>query len=1094
LNNDDMLHARAAQLRNCNDMLRTRIEAAPKGVGMTVDIAAPDPACPNCGSRARMPGGRCADCAADLRGACPNCKSPALRLALFCSHCGAALAKAAAREVGGGNAERAISRRPVTVMFCDLVGSVALSAGMDAEDFSALLEDCHRVVTTIVGAHHGFVARYMGDGTLAYFGYPQSGEDDAERAVQAALAVLRALPEVTVDGQPMQARIGIATGVAVVGDIVAGRGSRGLDIAGDVPNLAARLQAAAGAGGLIDATTRRLVAERFEMLAIGAVDLKGWAAPVPAWQVLRAAAPAGHGGRPGNAKSPFVGREAEMSRLLAAWRATGAGPGAAVVVVGEMGIGKSRLAAEFLKTADAAPRLVRRWYGSRYLQGVALHPVVRDIETRAGIAPEDKQSERRQKLDSFLAGAPALDRALIIELIAPGIAAASVAGLSLNRRREMTLAALETFVRAESASTRLLAVFEDYHWADPSSRAWLALMVRGIASLNGLLIVTVRPGGEPEWINEPHVIRIDLDMLGAAQAARMVEQVAGGARLPAELAAEILARCDGVPLFLEEVTRAVLDEPATGAGKTALAPAMPLTIHASLISRLDSLGEARETAQAAAIIGREFGALLLAQVTGRSEQIIELELRQMLAAGLIHKAGDGAFRFKHALIQDAAYDSMLRQHRRALHGRLGAALRAFSPALAETQPQLLAIHFTEAGETEEAVSWWRAAAMRSLQQSAMTEGLAQLERGLDLLQALPDTETRRTLELDLLICQAKAHAATAGHASDKVESSLRRARELSRSLPGAPQLLTATFGQWAHYVTRGPLGEAARLSAEISDMAGASGNKVAALFSDYTTGTTQAIMGRFTGAAYILQQGIAACDGLDPAFYLAPATGDPKAVMRALLSMVETHQGRREASARSIGTALREAAETKMSYSIALALLVKVTNECFGGAPDNGFDDLDNLRDFAGRSGMEFFEAMETPLRGWMIARRGDTAAGLAMLRDGLERYRATQSRVWIYTFLRMQAEVLGWRGEVEAGLAVLDEAEAASASANTGFEDSIMARARGELLARAGKMKAARAAFGRAEQLAVAAGARLHAEQARAAQARWARAAATAE
>jgi class 3 adenylate cyclase len=1035
-----------------------------------------------------MPGGRCADCAADLNGVCPHCNVATLRLAQFCSHCGAPLAPFEPEAIHGPFAERAMSRRPVCVMFCDLVGATALSARMDAEDFSELLQNCHRIVTTIVNAHYGFVARYMGDGTLAYFGYPQSGEDDAARAVKAGLAVLGAMPAVTFNGKPMQVRIGIATGVVVVGDIVAGRGTRGLDIAGEVPNLAARLQEAAGPGGLlIDSATRRLVADRFDVVSIGAVDLKGWTAPVPAWRVSRAAAQDDPSPRRVSANATFVGREDELSRLLAAWRSIGAGGRAVVAVVGEMGIGKSRLIAEFLKRAETEPRVTRRWYGSHYLQGVSLYPVVRDIEAQARITAEDKQPERRQKLEIFLSDLPALDRALIIELIAPGIAAPSIAGLSLNRRREMTLAALTNFIGAPAATARLLAIFEDYHWADPSSRSWLELMVRGVAPLDGLFVVTMRPGHEPDWINDSHVVRIDLDMLKPVEAARMVAQAAGATPLSDQLVCDILARCDGVPLFLEEVTRAVLDDPAAHGTRLRPPPPVPLTIHASLIARLDRLGLARGTAQIAAVIGREFGAGLLARVTGRTEQAIQPELDRMLAAGLIRDAGAGVFRFKHALLHDAAYDSVLRQRRRALHGKVGAMLRDGFPALAETQPQLLAIHFTEAGETEEAVGWWHAAALRSLQQSAMAEGLEQLNRGLDLLQTRPDTPRRRELELDLLICRAKAYVATAGHASDKVETSLRRARDLSRSLPGAPQLLTATFGQWAHYVTRGPLGEAVLLSAEISAMAAASGNKVAAMFGDYTTGMTEAMMGRFTSASRILKKGIAACDGLDPAIYLAPATGDPKAVMRSFLSMVETHQGLREASARSIRLALREAQDTKLSYSIALAMLVKVTNESFGGAADEGDADLDTLRDFARSRGMEFFEALERPLRGWMIARRGDTQTGLAMLRDGLERYRDTQSRVWVNTFLRMQAEVLGWRGRIGEALAVLDEADAASLCVETAYEASIAARVRGEILARAGDAAAADAAFARAAAAAMRAGADLHAAQAATAQARWA-------
>jgi class 3 adenylate cyclase len=1017
---------------------------------------------------------------ADLKGVCPRCKVSALRLARFCSHCGGALEKQQDQEFAASQ-PRAMARRPVTVMFCDLVGSAALATGMDAEDFSKILEDFHTVVTDITESHHGFIARYMGDGALAYFGYPQSGEDDAARAVTAGLAVLRAVPAIRVKGQKMRVRIGIASGVVVVGDIVAGRGARGLDVAGEVPNLAARLQSVAEADCLlINGAARSLVGERFELVPISPVALKGWAEPVPAWKVIGLATAKAHAaaGRV-RSKSPFVGRDAELSRLMALWQGAKAGRSAAVVLVGEMGIGKSRLVAELLAQTGNDRRISWRWYCSRYLQGVALHPVVREIEQDAGIVPDDPPPARRQKLETFLADAPALDRALIIELMAPGVVPSSIAGLSLNRRRDMTLAALLRLTRANAAGTPLLGVFEDYHWADPSSRALLALAVREIAQMHGLLIVTVRPGGAPDWADDDGVERIELDVLKPAAAASLVA-TAAGKTLPAGLAQTILARCDGVPLYIEEVTRAVLEDPPMAANRAASVSPVPLSIHASLMSRLDSLGPARETAEVAAVIGRDFTAELLARVTQRPEAAMRLDLEQMLACGIITAGGALGFRFRHALIQDAAYDSVLREHRRALHGKVGRMLREFSPAIAESQPQLLAIHFTEAGEVEEAVTWWQHAANRSLQQSAAAEGLEQLNRALALLEPLPDTTWRRQAELGLLICKGKAHVATAGHASDAAGASFRRARELCASLSDPAQSLAAAFGEWGHYVTRGPLREAARLAREIGALAGPNGHPVHVMFGHYTSAMTDTVMGRLARAREYLEKGIAACAAIDPAMYLSPAAGDPKAVMLSYLALIDMCEGRTGPSRENIAAALCAAQASGLSYSIALALLIRVVIEAFGGAADEGDGDLDALRDFARDRGMAFFEAIEIPLRGWMIARRGETRAGLVMLRDGLTRYRATQSGVWVWTMLRMQAQVLGWCGRAAEGLAVLDEAELEAAGLDAEFEISLLACARGELLTRAGDTAAAMAAFNRAEFLARQSGAQLFAAQAR--------------
>jgi class 3 adenylate cyclase len=1042
---------------------------------MTAEATAPEPACPNCGSLTRMPGGRCADCMADLKGICPHCQVSTLRLARFCSHCGTAVAKADQDDDPAASGQRRMARRPVAVMFCDLVGSTTLSTGMDAEDFGKVLEAFHTIVSGIVEAHHGFIAHYMGDGALAYFGYPQSGEDDTERAVTAGLALLRAIPTIRVSGQTLQSRIGIALGVVVVGDVVSGKGTRGLDLAGEVPNLAARLQGLAAPDCLlINGAARSVVQDRFDCVSIGEVALKGWPTSVSAWQVI---GPAAKRAAPRLTKThpPFIGRAAEMARLTELWRKAAAGRGAAAVVVGEMGIGKSRLVAEFLEQTAPDRRTCWHWFCSRYLQGVALHPVVGEIEREAGIAPEDEHPARREKLETFLAATPAQERALIIELMAPGEAAPSIAGLSINRRLEMTLAALLNFIRRPAAGVPLLAVFEDFQWADPSSRALLALAARTLSRLNGMLIVTVRPGSEPDWSQDAGVERIDLEALNPAEAASMVAAAAGAKTLPDLLLQNIVARCDGVPLFIEEVTRAVLEEPAPAARHP-----IPLSIHASLIARLDGLGPARETAEVASVIGRDFTADLLARATGRPDEAVRPHLDRMIASGLIHPAGADGFRFKHALIQDAAYDSLLRERRRALHGKVGRILRESSRAMAETQPQLLAIHFTEAGEVEEAVAWWQAAGMRSLQQSAVTEGLEQLGSGLELLEKLPDTPARRKAELDLLICKGKAHVATSGHASDHVGASFRRARALSATVSDPARSLAATFGEWGHYVTRGPLREAARLARDIAALGRANGHPVHAMFGHYTGAMTDTVMGRLDRARLDLESGIAACAGMDKATYLAPAVGDPKAVMRSYLALIDMCEFRLESCRHGISQALQEARESGLSYSIALALLVRVVIEAFGGSADEGDGDLDALRDFARDRGMAFFEAIEMPLRGWMLARRGDLSGGLATLQDGLARYRDTQSGVWIWTILRMQAQVLGWAGRPEDGLAMLDEADEAAASLDSEFEISVLARVRGELLAQLGEPAAALAAFNRAEYLARLAGAELFARQAR--------------
>ena len=1046
--------------------------------------------CPSCGSHARSPDGRCAGCRAEIAGDCPGCAAAALRLAKFCWRCGQPLSGGV--PAGGANRDRpaALSRRPVTVMFCDFVGSSALSIAMDPEDYGEVLGRCHAMVAEIIAAHDGFAAQYMGDGTLAYFGYPRSGEDDAARAIQAGLAILQAIPHIKALDKPISARIGIAAGVVLAGDIVGAGNPRGLDMAGDVPNLAARLQSAAGPDDLIACEAVRAATSRlFDAVPISGLVLKGWKDPVTAWRITGPAPVPAEGAMIDSvAMTPLFGRDKVMTRLLALWQEVKSGAGRAVVIAGEMGIGKTRLVAELLHATESDAHARQRWFCTRTFQGVPLHPFVQQLERAAGIAPEDSQAARHEKIGALLVRESALNRSLISELVAPGVAPLAVSGMSANKRRDLTLAALLERGRGYGADDPVLAVFEDYHWADPTSRELLALAVRNMAAIPGLLVVTVRPGAEPEWIHDRSVRHVTLDALGAADAARLAGALAPHANLPRQTLQRIVDRCDGVPLFIEEVTRATLQGPAAAPSRLTPAGPLPLSIHASLTSRLDGLGAARETAEVASVIGRDFSAELLARVTNRPDTAIRADIARMLASGLIKpgtERGASGFRFKHALIHDAAYDSMIRSRRAALHGRVARTITDAMPAIAEAQPQLLANHFTEAGDAAAAVTWWLAAATRSLQQSATAEGLDQLNRGLELLAAQPEDDWRRRSEMALLICKAKAYVATAGHASDAVAKNFGRARMLCETLPGLPQLLPVTFGEWSHYVTRGPLRQAAKLASNIRGLAEASGDPVQRMFGLYSSGMTDTVIGNLGTARGFLQGGIDACGAMEPASYLVPAVGDPKPIMRAYLAMIGMCEGKSQESRQNIALALREAQATKLSYSMALSLTVRVMITAFGGAPDEGDGDLDALRDFAGQRGMVFFEAIEISLRGWAIARRGDHAAGLRMLHDGLTRYRDTRSGVWTWTFLRMQGEMQGWLGRPDDGLVSLDAADRAAEAADAAFEQSVLLRARGQLLAQSGQRDAAESAFARAAAAAGGQGAHLFARQAEEARAR---------
>jgi class 3 adenylate cyclase len=511
------------------------------------------------------------------------------------------------------NAPAEAERRQLTVMFCDLVGSTALSARLDPEDLREVIAAYHHAVADVVGSFDGFVAKYMGDGVLVYFGYPRAHEDDAERAVRAGLGVIDAVGRLDVKSVRLLARVGIATGLVVVGDLIGEGSAQEQSVVGETPNLAARLQALAEPGAVvIAASTRRLVGNLFEYLDLGAVEVKGIAAHVAAWQVLRSS---DLGSRfealRGSALSPLVGRDEEIDLLLRRWARAKAGDGQVVLVSGEPGIGKSRLAAELDERLHAEPHIRLRYFCSPYHQDSALYPFIDQLGRTSGFAHDDPPVAKLRKLDALLAGAaPAEeDVALIADLLSlPASERHSLPNLSPQRKKDRTLQALIRQLEGVARQQPVVMVFEDAHWIDPTSRELLDFTVERVGSLSVLLIVTFRPEFQPPWIGQPQVSMLTLNRLDRRDRTALVAQIAGGEALPDAVVAQIVDRTDGVPLFVEELTKSVLESGVTPLG-------IPTTLHDSLMARLDRLASVRLVAQIGAAIGREFSYQLLHAVS-----------------------------------------------------------------------------------------------------------------------------------------------------------------------------------------------------------------------------------------------------------------------------------------------------------------------------------------------------------------------------------------------------------------------------------------------------------------------------------------------
>ena len=604
-------------------------------------------------------------------------------------------------------------RRQVTVMFSDLVGSTALSARMDPEDLREVISAYQKCVAETVGRFGGFVAQYMGDGILIYFGYPQAHEDDAERAVRAGLELVAAVGDLKTHAA-LQARVGIATGMVVVGDLIGSGASQQQAIVGETPNLAARLQGIAEPSSVVIAdSTRRLLGNLFELEDLGAKDLKGITGPVRAWAALRASSAEGRfEAMHETGLTALVGREEELELLLRCWSRAKTGEGQVVLLCGEAGIGKSRLTAALLERLAAEPHTRLRYFCSPQHTDSALYSIISQMERAAGFAHGDTAQTKLDKLDTLLAQSltPRQDVAIFAEMLSlPNDGRYPTLELASQQRRQRTLEALTAQIKALAQQTPVLMIFEDAHWADPTSLEALGRAVDRIRTLGVLLIVTHRPEFEAQWIGRPHVIALTLNRLARREVSALIDGVTGNWPLPESTRQDIIERTDGIPLFVEEMTKAVLEAAREGATERAVAAipsssvAVPASLHASLMARLDRLGPAKEVAQIGAAIGREFSHALLAALVRQPEAELRSALDRLIAAGLLFQQGvppHATYLFKHALVQDAAYGTLLREPRRALHARIAETLESQFAGIAENQPELLARHCTEAGLIE----------------------------------------------------------------------------------------------------------------------------------------------------------------------------------------------------------------------------------------------------------------------------------------------------------------------------------------------------------------------------------------------------------
>jgi predicted ATPase/class 3 adenylate cyclase len=972
-----------------------------------------------------------------------------------------------ATDAVSGEAER----RQLTVMFCDLIDSTALATRLDPEDLREVIAAYHRTVTDAVVEFDGFVAKYMGDGVLVYFGYPRAHEDDPERAVRAGLSLVAAVGRLDVSLVKLQVRVGIATGLVVVGDLLGEGSAREQSVVGETPNLAARLQALAGPNAVVIAVgTRQLTGDLFDYHDLGPVEVKGITGPVPAWQVLGpSTVESRFEALRGPALTPLMGRDEEVDLLLRRWGRTKNGDGQVVLVSGEPGFGKSRLTAALEERLQGEPHLRQRLFCSPYRQDSPLYPFIEQIGRAAGLTPSDSAAAKWEKFEILLArGSISDDDApFLADLLSlPGSERRPIPDLSPQLKKERTLEALLRRLKTLSNRRGVVVIFEDVHWIDPSSRELLDLTIEYVRTLPVLLIVTCRPEFQPSWISESHVTMLVLNRLGRRDTAALVEQIAGDRELPDQLVTQIVERTDGVPLFVEELTKSILESGALREDgdhcvlKGHLPPfAIPTSLHASLLARLDRLGSARNVAQIGATFGRWFRYTSLRAASGISEDELQFSLGQLVAAGLLVRSGappDAIYTFKHVLMQEAVYESLLRNTRQQLHGRVAEALEANFPELMDSQPEFFARHYTEAGVVEKSVLYWGKAARRSIARSAMTEAAAQFQRALGQLALLPDSLDHQRKELEFCSALATVLQSVKGYAAPETGQALDRARVLWGQLGSPSEFLQVSYAQSLYHEIRGELSLAHRLDEDLLSLSRQRDDAGGLILAHHSLGRNQMFAGRFTSSRWHFEQALTLCDETFDHSLVRQAGVYPRVASQAFMAISLFCLGYPvQALARS-SAAIADARKRSHPPSLAMSLTNGARLASFVGDVALLEEQAEQLATIATERSFGLWRAMGMVYRGWLKAKTGDFVEAISLLRDGLAAYRTTGAEAWVPYQILLLARACEMAGQIEEVENLLDNANAVSHRTGEHWLTAELYRHKGQLLLRQGCPKEA--------------------------------------
>jgi class 3 adenylate cyclase/predicted ATPase len=964
---------------------------------------------------------------------------------------------------GSSNSER----RQLTILFCELEGIATGSGAIDPEDLNELLKPRLSAWSAVIRRFDGYVAKHTGLGLLAYFGYPAGHEDDAERAVHAALEIVEATRSLS-GADPTRAtdisvRVGIATGLVVVGGSIGEGASKEEPAFGMTLNLAARLQSFADPNMILIASeTRQLIGSKFECEDMGGRELKGLGESVNLWRVVASRATVSRfSARHPEGVLPLVNRTEELDALLRCWSRAGTGNGQVAFIFGEPGIGKSHLCEAFVSRIASEPHTVLHCQCSGYHANTAFRPLIEEIERSAGMFREDGLETRLNKLEELLreCGDQASRLAPVFAALLSLPTKERYPDFAPNARelRRMSIDGLVTRLLTLSRRKPVVFLFEDAQWSDPSTQEFLTTAIESVRSAQLLMLITARPEFESPWRGLTYVTELMLDHLNKQHAMEIVQLVARQQSLPDSVRAHIVDHTDGVPLFIEELTRSMQELHTPAAPPPVITPTpinIPTTLRDSLMARLDRLGMAKPVAQLGATIGRTFPYWLLLCLWPFGEETLRASLDAIERAGLLRQEQYGAevyYVFKHELVRDAAYESLLKSKREALHMQIAQLVTDERRNFAETPPELIAYHYTAAGLIEPAIQYWRKAGEQAVQRSANVEAVRHFSQALTLLEKVPHAQERDHRELDLRTQLGATLTAVKGFGAAEVEAAYARARVLCGQSKNVEQRFSVLRGLWVYDLVRAEWSEASALAQEMLRLARNEANTAFELEAQRAMGMTLLWRGELTEALRHLEQGRLIYDPSAHHRHAYQYGNDPgvaclvhEALVLSILGFADRALARSE---ESIALVQR----LSHPFSLAQALLYRAfVHQCRGEA-DLTLKFADEAKALAEKHSFPFWLAEATMLQGWAMSRQGDAEGGLELLRQGLAAFQATGARMDQPRWLATLAEAHLCAQQPSEGLVVVDDALAVVEATKECFFAARLHGLKAELLIRQG-------------------------------------------